>query len=173
MSLFEELKRRNVFRVGIAYVVTAWLILQLSDIVLDNIEAPHWVMQAIMLLLAIGLPLALVFAWAFELTPEGLKKEKDVDRTQSITHETGHKLDRTIIVILVLALGYFAYDKFILSGAREAALVESTTQAATERAATEQEVIKAEDAAASDKSIAVLPFADMSPNKDQDFVFCV
>lgn len=107
MSFFEELKRRNVVRVGIAYTVTAWLLLQLADIVFDNVPAPDWAMQTIMLMLAGGLPIALIFAWAFEMTPEGLKKEKDVDRTQSITPQTGRKLDRAIIVILVLALGYF------------------------------------------------------------------
>ena len=89
MSLFEELKRRNVFRVGIACAVTAWLILQVADIVLDNTPAPEWVMHVIMLLLAIGLPVALLFAWAFELTPEGLKKESEVDRSQSISRTTG------------------------------------------------------------------------------------
>ncbi len=113
MSLFVELKRRNVFRVGIAYVVTSWLILQVADIVLDNTPAPDWIMQVIMLLTAIGLPVALLFAWAFELTAEGIKKEKDVDRSQSITYKTGRRLDRNIIIALVIALSYFAWDKFI------------------------------------------------------------
>jgi hypothetical protein len=76
MSLFSELKRRNVFRVAIAYVITAWLILQVGDVVLGNISAPGWVFQVILLLLALGLPIALLFAWAFELTPEGIKREK-------------------------------------------------------------------------------------------------
>ena len=113
MSLFVELKRRNVFRVGIAYVVTSWLILQVADIVLDNTPAPDWIMQVIMLMMAIGLPVALLVAWAFELTAEGIKKEKDVDRSQSITYKTGRRLDRNIIIALVIALGYFAWDKFI------------------------------------------------------------
>ena len=112
MSLFNELKRRNVFRVGIAYAVVAWLVMQFADVVLNNITAPGWVFQAIMLLLAIGFPIVLVFAWAFEMTPEGLKKEKDIDRSQSIAPRTGRKLDRAIIVFLALALAYFAYDKF-------------------------------------------------------------
>jgi len=97
MSLIAELKRRNVFRVGVAYVIGAWVIAQVADLVLENIEAPEWVMQAIMLVLAIGLPLALILAWAFELTPDGVKREKDVDRSQSITHQTGRKLDFIII----------------------------------------------------------------------------
>ena len=96
MSLIAELKRRNVFRVGAAYVICAWVIAQVADLVLDNIEAPDWVMQAIMLLLAIGLPLALIFAWAYELTPEGIKREAEVNRTESITQMTGRKLDFAI-----------------------------------------------------------------------------
>jgi len=163
MSLISELKRRNVFRVGIAYVVTAWLILQVADIVLDNISAPEWLMKAVMLLLAIGLPLALLFAWAFELTPEGLKLEKDVDRTQSITHVTGRKLDRTIIVILALALGYFAWDKFHsppLAGVPDKA--EARQQTSPEHTAgTKTDMVQ--------RSIAVLPFVDMSPAKDNEY----
>ena len=98
MSFFTELKRRNVFRVGIAYAVVAWLVMQFADVVLNNITAPDWVFQVIMLLLAIGFPVVLVFAWAFEMTPEGLKKERDVDRSQSVTPHTGRTLDRAIIV---------------------------------------------------------------------------
>jgi hypothetical protein len=94
MSFFEELKRRNVIRVGVAYTVAAWLVLQISDLVLQNIAAPAWVIQVIMLLLALGFPLVVMFAWAFEITPEGIKKEKDVDRSQSIVSQTGRKLDQ-------------------------------------------------------------------------------
>ncbi len=83
MSLIAELKRRNVFRVGVAYVIGAWVIAQVADLVLENIEAPDWVMQAIMLVLAIGLPLALILAWAFEVTAEGLKRDSAVDSTCS------------------------------------------------------------------------------------------
>ncbi len=81
MSFFEELKRRNVFRVAIGYVITAWLLLQVVDLVLENINAPDWVMQVFMLALAIGFPLAIFFAWAFEMTPEGVKRESEVDRS--------------------------------------------------------------------------------------------
>ena len=90
---FEELKRRNVFRVGVAYLVTAWLLLQMADVVLGNIGTPEWVFKAILLVLGLGFPVALLFAWAFEMTPEGIKKEKDVDRSQSITQVTGKKLE--------------------------------------------------------------------------------
>jgi hypothetical protein len=113
MSFIAELKRRNVFKVGAAYVVMAWLLAQGVDVFLENFGAPAWVIKTVLLLLVAGFPLALFFAWAYELTPEGLKKEKDVDRSQSITQQTGRKLDFVIIGVLLVALGYFAYDKFV------------------------------------------------------------
>ena len=155
MSFFEELKRRNVFRVGIAYVISAWVLLQFVDLVLDNIQAPEWVMKVFMLALAIGFPLAIFFAWAFEMTAEGIKKEKDVDRSQSIAPTTGRKLDRSIITILVIALAYFAWDKFSTS----------PSDAEPAQNATQQSV-QVEHAP---KSIAVLPFADLSQAKDQEW----
>jgi hypothetical protein len=80
-QLFQELKRRNVFRVAIAYLAVAWLVLQAADIVLDNIAAPDWLMKAVMFFMVIGFPIAVIFAWAFEMTPEGIKKEAEVDRS--------------------------------------------------------------------------------------------
>jgi TolB-like protein/Tfp pilus assembly protein PilF len=150
MSFIAELKRRNVFRVGIAYVICAWVIAQVADLVLENIEAPDWVMQAIMLVLAIGLPMVLIFAWAFELTPEGIKREAEVDRTESITHLTGRKLDFAIIGLLAVAVVYFAVDKFVL-------------EAEPEQTETTAESI------AQEKSIAVLPFVNMSADADQEY----
>jgi hypothetical protein len=91
LSFLKELKRRNVFKVTIAYVVMAWLVMQVADVILNNVEAPGWVFHVILLLLGIGLLFAIFFAWAYELTPEGNKKEKDIDRTQSITHVTGQQ----------------------------------------------------------------------------------
>ncbi len=99
MSFINELKRRNIFRVSVAYVIAAWLLLQVADGILPIIRTPEWVMQAFTFLVILGFPLALIFAWAFELTPEGLKREKDVDRAESITHVTGRKLDFAIIGI--------------------------------------------------------------------------
>jgi TolB-like protein/Tfp pilus assembly protein PilF len=162
-QLFEELKRRNVLRIAIAYIVTAWLLLQVADVVLNNIEAPDWVFQAILLLVALGFPFALIFAWAYELTPEGLKREHEVDRSESITHLTGRKLDFIIIAVLVLALGYFAFDKFVLDPSRDAELVQTTTEAVTEQAAASS------NAETADKSIAVLAFTDLSPGGDQAY----
>ena len=159
MSFFDELKRRNVFRVGIAYAVSAWVLLQIVDLVLENITAPEWVMQVFMLALAIGFPVAVIFAWAFEMTPEGIKKEKDVDRSQSITGKTGHKLDRSIIVVLLIALVYFAWDNFKGSPSISEAAHESPPAIAEPLAVVEHEPT----------SIAVLPFVNMSTDTDNEF----
>ena len=102
MSFFAELKRRNVLRVGIAYIVGSWLLLQLTDVLSQLLDLPDVVGRVIVLLVAIGLPVALFFAWAFEMTPEGVKREKDVDRSQSITNVTGQKLNNFIIGVLVV-----------------------------------------------------------------------
>jgi hypothetical protein len=85
----------------------AWLLLQVVDIVASIINAPDWVSQSILLFLGIGFPIAIFLAWAFELTPDGIKREKDVDRTQSITSKTGRRLDYMIIGVLVIALAWF------------------------------------------------------------------
>ena len=162
MSLFNELKRRNVFKVTIAYVVMAWLGMQIADVILNNITAPEWVFHVLMLFLAIGLPFAVFLAWAFELTPEGLKREHEVDRSQSITPQTGQKLNKLTFAIMALAIVYFAYDKFVVSEPREAALAETATQ-------TNSVQDTAESNSERDKSIAVLPFVDMSPDKDQEY----
>lgn len=145
MPLFQELKRRNVFRVGIAYAIAAWVLLQIIDVVVPIIEAPEWVSKAMLLMIAVGFPLALLFAWAFELTPEGLKFERDVDRSQSITGHTGRKLDFAIIAVLVIAVVLFAADKFIWSATPD------------------------EPGAAAKRSIAVIPFVNMSDDPGQVF----
>lgn len=149
MSFFRELKRRNVFRVGAAYVVVAWLLLQVADTLVPALRLPEWFHSGIALLLILGFPIALLFAWAFELTPEGLKKEKDVVRSESVTHLTGRKLDRIIIALLVLTVGYFLFDKFLFSPG-----VDTTdTTVASQHG----------------KSIAVLPFVPMSSGADDDY----
>ncbi len=160
-SLFTELKRRNVFRVGIAYLIVAWLLMQVADVMIENIGAPDWVFKAILLVLAIGFPLVLLFAWAFEMTPEGLKREKDVDRSQSITAKTGRKLDFTIIAVLAVALGYFIWEaRFAGAPAPDAA---TTEDSAAGRAA------DGAAPAAARAAIAVLPFANRSRLEDDLF----
>ena len=160
MSLFEELKRRNVFRVGIAYAISAWVLLQVVDLVLENIEAPVLVMQIFMLALAIGFPIALIFAWAFEMTPDGVKLEKYVDRSKSITEETAQKMNRNIIIALVIAVALLLVDKFT---------PDMETQPEPVAEPLETVGVSAAETPSSEKSIAVLPFVDMSPESDQAY----
>ena len=164
MKLIEELRRRNVFRVGIAYAISAWVLLQIVDLVLENIAAPGWIMQVFMLALLIGFPVALIFAWAFEMTPDGVKLEKDVDRSQSITHQTGQKMNRSIIIVLAVALAWFAWDKFGLEehGFRPEPAPPETVQA--QKVPTKS----SPSTSSSEKSVAVLPFINMSVRKCQD-----
>ena len=171
MSLFAELKRRNVFRVGIAYAVTAWLLIQVSDILLESIGAPPWVMQTMFVILAAGFVIALFFAWAFELTPEGVKKEKDVDRSASIAPKTGQKLNLGIVALLVVTLAYVAYDKLVLDDLLETGSVDTlelpVTQA--ENPSDSEQLNETILPADTQKSIVVLPFVNMSNDPDQEY----
>jgi TolB-like protein len=156
MSFFEELKRRNVFRVGIAYGVASWLLIQLSDILGPLFELPSSAQKFVLFLLLLGFIPALILAWAYEMTPEGLKKEKDVDRSQSIVPQTARKLDRAIIVILAAAVVFLLYR-----------------QLGFEPRESEQSIPEAPSAAIlpdSDmKSVAVLPFVNMSSDPEQEY----
>jgi len=160
LSFFNELKRRNVIRVAGLYVAGAWLLIQVAGTVLQMVDAPLWLSRGIVLALAIGFIPALIFAWAFELTPEGLKREGEVDRTESITPHTGRKLDRIIMVVLALALGAFAFDKFALAPQRERSVAESARNEGRSEARVES---------FGDKSIAVLPFVNMSADQEQEY----
>ncbi len=162
MSLFNELKRRNVFRVGIAYTVVAWLVAQVVDLVLENFGAPAWFMRSLLVILAAGLPLALVFAWAFEMTPEGLKKEKDVDRSQSVTHQTGRKLDRMIIGIMAVVIAFLVLDRFVLKdeGMQSGPDTASQVNGNKEKPAPTVEA---------GPSVAVLPFINMSGDANNEY----
>jgi TolB-like protein/Tfp pilus assembly protein PilF len=164
LSFFNELKRRNVFKVGAAYVVIVWLVAQVLQLVFESFGTPDWVMKTVLVLMVTGLPFALFFAWAFEMTPEGLKRENEVDRSQSITSETGRKLNNAIIGILVVALAYFVYDKFALDASREASLVETVKQEVTGQVDVEPQAL-----AEKDKSIAVLPFVNMSGDQENEY----
>ena len=119
MSLIAELKRRNVFRVGVAYAIVAWLLVEVASVVLPTFEAPAWVMQVFTFLVILGFPLTLVIAWAFELTPQGIKPAKEVAPAESIRHLRGRKLDFAIIALLAIAVVYFAVDRFVLEAGSE------------------------------------------------------
>jgi TolB-like protein/Tfp pilus assembly protein PilF len=144
MSFIDELRRRNVFRVGIAYAIATWVLLQITEVITPILDLPDWAPKLIFVILAVGFVPALIFAWAFELTPEGIKKEKDVDRSESITHHTGRKLDFAIIAVLVLAVGLLLADRFSGKPAPDAEQV-------------------------TNKSIAVLPFVNISSDKEQEY----
>ena len=138
------------------YLVGAWLVVQVAGTVLPMFGAPEWLPRTIVVLLAIGFVPAVIFSWVFEITPEGLKREEDVARDRSITPQNGRLMDRMIIAVLVLALGYFAFDKFVLTPRREAALVASAVPNDS------KSVINA-------KSIAVMPFENRSRDPDNAY----
>jgi TolB-like protein len=159
MSLLQELKRRNVFRVAIAYVLLGWAVLQGADFLLDLVDAPGWVIRVFAIAGLAGFPFAVFLAWAYELTPEGIKREHEVDRTASITPRTGRKLDRLIIFFLVIAIGFLLADRYF--GANRAA-VEPALQTAGEQASPES--VEPER-----RSVAVLPFIAMSSGADDEY----
>lgn len=161
MSLFKELKRRNVLRVGAAYVVAAWLVIQVVETIFPVYGLSDASIRIVITVLAIGLIPSLIFAWAFELTPQGLIKESEVDRSKPVTPHTGKKLDRIIMVVLALALGYFAFDKFVLSESREATIADQAREEGRTEALVESY---------GEKSIAVLAFVDMSEDGDQEYM---
>jgi TolB-like protein/Tfp pilus assembly protein PilF len=141
-KFFGELRRRNVYKVAVAYAVVAWLLVQVATQVFPFFEVPNWAIRLVVLILVIGFVIALVFSWAFELTPEGLKRTEDVDVTKSITKNTGRRIDFVIIAVLLLIIGIFAYQRF--AG---------------------QKVTSATGSQILEKSIAVLPFENRSEDK--------
>jgi len=147
MSFFKELRRRNVIRVAIAYAIVGWLLVEVASVVIPTLLLPDWTLRILVLFVILGFPLALIFAWAFELTPEGLKKEKDVDRSQSITQHTGRKLNFVIIALLVVTLAFVMVDNYVL----------------------DRSVMDEAPAQAQGVSIAVLPFVNMSNDPDQEY----
>jgi adenylate cyclase len=160
VSLFNELKRRNVLRVAAAYIVASWLIVQVVETVFPAFGFSDAAVRIAVIVLAIGFLPVLVFAWAFELTPDGLKREQDVDRSRSVTPEAGRKLDRIIMVMLALGLAYFAFDKFVLSASREASIAETARRVGRSEALVES---------FGDASIAVLPFDNISDDPSNEY----
>ena len=150
---FEELKRRNVFRVGAAYVVVSWLIIQVIETVSEPLGLPAWTVAFFIVLFLTGLPLILIFSWAFELTPDGLKKSSEVTAEESVTSATGRKLNYAIIAVLVLALGYSLWER----------------QGLVEQAATASPGAGNVAAVTGGASVAVLPFVNMSTDPEQEF----
>ena len=160
MSFLNELKRRNVLRVGAAYIVSSWLLIQVAETIFPLFGYGDTPARLVVMVLTIAFIPSMIFAWVFEITPEGLKRDSDVVREQSITQVTGKKLDRIILVVLALALAYFAFDKFVLDPVRDAELVEETAQQTRTDVLVESY---------GDLSIAVLPFVNMSSDPEQEY----
>lgn len=152
-SLFQELRRRNVIRVAIAYVLVAWILLQIADVLFPALGLPEWTTRLVAGLLILGFPLASFFAWAFELTPDGLKRDKDVDRTDATTNATARRLEIATIVVAVIAVGLFALDRFIWQAGNQAESPQPVASALS----------------SDSKSIAVLPFVNMSSDEEQEY----
>src|SRR5437764_10132403 len=150
-NFFAELKRRNVYKVAIAYAVVGWLVVQIASTVLPTFHAPEWVVQTLVVLVALGFPIALVLAWAFELTPEGIKRAEDVDPRKSIARKTGRKLAGLTLALAVIAAGLLTYQ---LTRSKAPATAQSTPAAAV---------------TAPERSIAALPFDNLSHDPENAY----
>ncbi|MCZ6826959.1 MAG: adenylyl cyclase, partial [Gammaproteobacteria bacterium] len=155
-NFYGELRRRNVVKVATVYLIAGWLAIQIIDVAFPLLQIPEWAGALVLILVLIGFPFALIFAWAFELTPEGLKREADVDRSQSISPETGRRIDFIIIGLLLIAVVYFFLEPRI-----------STDRPVT--AEVTQPVSEAAPSQSSDISVAVLPFINMSSDKENEY----
>lgn len=165
MSFFEELKRRNVVRVGIAYAVAAWVLLQLTDVVGEILVLPEWGGKLILLVVVVGFIPALILAWAFEWTPEGVKRESEVDRSQSASRQTGKKLNAIILVLMAVALAYLLFDKFYLSALGTG----SRDEVAVTEVLAPSEPPPPGQSSTDSPSVAVLPFLNMSADAEQEY----
>jgi TolB-like protein/tetratricopeptide (TPR) repeat protein len=163
LGLIAELRRRNVFRVAIAYVAVGWLVLQAAALLVDVFELPNVAMRLLIALLVLGFIPAMVFSWLYELTPEGFKRESEVDRDASVTRLTGRKLDFVVIGVLGAVVALLLVDKFLVSP-RRLATAEPVAAIAPEAA-----VAPVAAPASADTSIAVLPFIDLSQARDQEY----
>src|SRR5688572_25743590 len=159
LSVIAELKRRNVFRVAALYLVAAWVLLQVGELLFGLLGLPAWSNKLLFAGLVLGFVPALIFSWVYELTPEGLKREHEVERNASITAATARKLDLIVVGLLIVAIVVVAVERFI----PRTPPIEAATEAASGASSAEAPV----QAAA--KSIAVMPFADMSAGKDQEY----
>lgn len=160
MSLLAELRRRNVIRMAGLYLVGAWLVVQVASTVFPAFELPGWALRGVIVVLAIGFLPALALSWIFELTPDGLKRDAQVPAGESIAPQTARRMDRLLLVGMALALAYFAFDKFVLAPGRAEAATAATANVPARSGNTP---------AAQPKSIAVLAFANMSADADNEY----
>jgi len=170
VNFFEELKRRNVFRVGIAYAVVGWLVMQVTDTFAPALRLPEWFPSAVAFLLLIGLPLALFFAWAFELTPDGIKREDEFNPSQSLAKQNARKLDRTIIVALVAVIAVLLIDRYVSNEAgvpEHTVIPDQSVQIPPEQASST--TAPAPAVSYGKTSVAVLPFINMSDDAQNEY----
>ncbi len=160
MSLYSELKRRNVLRVGIVYLAGAWLLIQILETLFPIFGLAETSIRIVVILLAIGFIPALVLAWVFERTPDGLRKDSEINREADVDVRGSKTFDRIVIIVLALGMAYFAFDKFVLDPVRDAEIIETETARARTEALFESY---------GDKSIVVLPFVNMSDDPAQEF----
>ncbi|MEP6686541.1 MAG: FlgO family outer membrane protein, partial [Verrucomicrobiota bacterium] len=149
-NFFAELKRRNVYKVAVAYAVVAWLLIQIATQVFPFFDIPNWAVRVVVLLLALGFPVALVLAWAFEITPEGIRRESEIAPHESMTHRTGRKIIGITIALAAIAVGLFLFQHL-------------------KPGLTGVSAPSANPTAIPVKSIAVLPFENLSEEKQNAF----
>lgn len=159
MKFLGELKRRNVFRIGMAYIVAAWVAYEVGNIISANLSAPDWVMALVMALLILGLPFALYLAWVFALTTQGLRKESDVNQIDTLVRKSGHKLDYITMALLAAVVGMVALDRYMPAPVIPDVAVEPAIPAS----------VPEPDPVIEENTIAVLPFVNMSAEADQDY----
>ncbi|MDX1480548.1 MAG: hypothetical protein R3315_02670 [Woeseiaceae bacterium] len=162
MSFITELKRRNVVRMALLYAVAGWVILQIADVLFEQLGVPPWAFRFVFGLLVLGFPVALIFSWVFELTPEGLKRTEDVAPGASVVAQTGQRMNVLIVALLVIAIGLLAADRFFPDGA-----VTTAASVTADESPAAGQVPGAVDAP--EASIAVLPFVNMSGDPDNDY----
>src|SRR5438132_138299 len=151
-EFFAELKRRNVYKVAVAYAVVAWLLIQAASILFPTFDAPAWVMKAFVIVIVLCFPVALVFSWAFEITPEGIKRESDIDPGKSSTTRTGRRIVSLTAVLAVIAAALFIFQLF-----RSKALPTTTSSVASIASTI------------SAKSVAVLPLVNTSGDPSNEY----
>jgi len=187
-GFINELRKRNVFKVALGYLIAAWLVAQVADLVLSSFDAPDWSMRALLIALAIGFPIALVISWAFEVTPEGVVPESQVDRTVKISQESGRRLDFSILLILSVVIIFMGLERFVFSdrdlGSKKGSETGSEpfspeVQTGADASLTKRDLTPGVDDTITKrdptpsgpvaKSVAVLPFTVMSTGPDDAY----
>ena len=167
-SVWEELKRRNVVKVGAAYAIVGWLLVQVADTFFPALRLPEWTVTFVAALVVLGFPLALILSWAYELTPDGVQRSREVNPADSIIVATGRKIDFAIIGALVLTLGFVIYN-YVLVDPDQNAVFQEATPTEESRAPGPIPVVVEEQREVLPNSVAVLPCESLSPDPDDAY----